>query len=57
MARIIVTTEHQCGGHVLLDEHVCSEHLVAKHSATQLIERLLWAVRDAEDAQRARARA
>jgi hypothetical protein len=54
MARIIVTTDHgeQRDAPVLLDERVCSDHLSDDHSAAQLIERLGWAVTDAEHAER-----
>jgi hypothetical protein len=50
MARIIVTTDltEQPDGAVLLDERVYPVHLSSDHAATQLIERLTWAVRDAE---------
>jgi hypothetical protein len=53
MARIIVTTDQgeQPGAPVLLDERVCSDHLSDHHSAAQLIERLGWAVTDAEHAE------
>ncbi len=55
MARIIVTTEqgerHEAP--VLLDERVCAEHLTDSHAAKQLIQRLGWAVADADDAERA----
>ena len=53
MARIIVTTEqsNQPDAPVLLDERVCSEHLSDDHAAAQLIERLGWAVTDAEQAE------
>jgi hypothetical protein len=56
MARIIVTTDQgeQLGAPVLLDERVCSDHLSDDHSAAQLIERLGWAVTDAEHAERSR---
>jgi hypothetical protein len=37
---------------VLLDERVESVHLCDDHAAEQLIERLAWAVTDAEDAER-----
>jgi hypothetical protein len=37
---------------VLLDERVNSLHLCDDHAAEQLIERLAWAVSDAEDSQR-----
>jgi hypothetical protein len=55
MARIIVTTEQgeRSDAPVLLDERVCPEHLSDDHSAAQLIERLGWAINDAEIAQRA----
>jgi hypothetical protein len=54
MARIIVTTEQDRGLDVpvLFDEQVCPDHLSDGHSAAQLIERLGWAVTDAEDAER-----
>jgi hypothetical protein len=61
MARIIVTTDptDQCNATVdqgdtavLLDERVYSLHLCDDHAAEQLIERLAWAVSDAEDSQR-----
>lgn len=50
MARIIVTTEQteRPDVPVLLDERVCPEHLSDDHSAAQLIERLGWAISDAE---------
>jgi hypothetical protein len=54
MARIIVTTDagNQPDAPVLLDERVCPEHLSDHHAAAQLIERLGWAVTDADDAER-----
>ena len=61
MARIIVTADSALGGPrptpaagtpVLLDERVSSVHLCDDHAAEQLIERLAWAVTDAEDAER-----
>jgi hypothetical protein len=36
---------------VLLSETVRSVHLSTDHAAAQLIERLAWAIRDAEDAE------
>jgi hypothetical protein len=55
MARIIVTTDQ--GGvddaPVLLDERICSAHLNDDHAAAQLIERLGWAITDADEAERA----
>jgi hypothetical protein len=64
MPRIIVTTDpldrrdspvDKGGGStaVMLDERVHSVHLTDDHAAEQLIERLAWAVNDAEDRQRA----
>ncbi len=64
MPRIIVTTdpldrrdspvdEGGGGTAVMLDERVHSVHLSDDHAAEQLIERLAWAVNDAEDRQRA----
>jgi hypothetical protein len=53
MARIIVTTERASRSRspALLDERVCSAHLSDNHSAAQLIERLGWAISDAEEAE------
>jgi hypothetical protein len=61
MPRIIVTTdpaspEHNDEAAVLLDEHVHSVHLSTNHAAAQLVERLAWAVSDAERAEHARPR-
>ena len=55
MARIIVTTDpsERPDAPVLLDEFVCPDHLSDDHSAAQIMERLRWAVTDAENAQRA----
>jgi hypothetical protein len=39
---------------VLLDEQVHSVHVANRHAAVQLIERIAWAIRDAEDAESAR---
>ncbi len=58
MARIIVTTDpttHHAAP-VLLDESVYSIHLDNEHNAAQLIERLGWAITDAENTQRAQLR-
>jgi hypothetical protein len=57
MPRIIVTTDpsqRPDGAAVLLNEHVHSVHLSTGHAAAQLVERLAWAISDAEDAERAR---
>jgi hypothetical protein len=58
MARIIVMAD-RIGRNtppVLLDESVQPVHLSTGHSASQLIERLGWAISDAEDAERTHAR-
>jgi len=54
MARIIVTADHKVQGTppVLLDESVYSVHLSTGHAAMQLIERLGWALSDAEEVER-----
>jgi hypothetical protein len=55
MPRIIVTTDlstHTDDGPVLLDERVHSVHLSSDHAAAQLVERLAWAINDAETAER-----
>jgi hypothetical protein len=54
MPRIIVTSDE--GPHqdavVLLDEQVHSAHLSEDHPAMQFVERVGWAISDAEDAER-----
>jgi hypothetical protein len=54
MARIIVTTDstERRDAPILLDERVCSAHLANDHAAAQLIQRLGWAVDDAENTER-----
>jgi hypothetical protein len=53
MPRVIVTTNLPPAGDpdVLLDEHVSTVHLASNHAAGQLIERLSWAIHDAERAE------
>jgi hypothetical protein len=54
MPRIIVTTDPSQlpdDAPVLLDESVHSVHLSSGHAAAQLVERLAWAISDAEDAE------
>jgi len=53
MPRVIVTTNLPPSGEpdVLLDEHISTVHLSSGHAAAQLIERLSWAIRDAERAE------
>jgi hypothetical protein len=58
MPRIIVTADPISSRltdqtPVLLDEHVHSVHLSTGHAAAQLVERIAWAISDAEDAERA----
>jgi hypothetical protein len=54
MARIIVTSDQdpRPRGRVLLEESVQSVHLSSDHAARQLIERLAWALGDAEELER-----
>jgi hypothetical protein len=54
MARIIVTADPTQANDqpVLLEESVSSVHLSTGHAAAQLVERLAWAITDAEDAER-----
>ena len=56
MPRIIVTTDPVASEltdepAVLLEEHVHSVHLSTGHAAAQLVERLAWAIGDAEKAE------
>jgi hypothetical protein len=56
MPRIIVTTDAIASKStdqppVLLEEHVHSVHLSTGHATAQLIERLAWAIGDAERAE------
>jgi hypothetical protein len=56
MPRIIVTTDssqQRDDAPVLLEEHVRSVHLSSDLAAAQLVERIAWAVSDAERAERA----
>ena len=55
MPRIIVTTDPSplpAHARIWLDEHVQSVHLSTDHSAAQFVERVAWAINDAEDADR-----
>jgi len=53
MPRVIITTNLPPSGEpdVLLDEHISTVHLSSDHAAAQLVERLSWAIRDAERAE------
>jgi hypothetical protein len=56
MPRIIVTTDGPAAREsdsVLLEEHIHSVHLSSDHAARQLVERLAWAIGDAEAAEAA----
>jgi hypothetical protein len=56
MAKIIVKADDPSGEHpVLLEESVHSVHLSTGHAANQLIERLNWALTDAEELERVEA--
>lgn len=58
MPRVIVIIDaRERSNTVLLDEQVNSVHLDTEHSAWQFIERLGWAISDAEDLERAPAKA
>jgi hypothetical protein len=57
MPRVIVTTDPSQLPRdvaVLLDEQVQTLHLSSGHAAAQLVERIAWAISDAEDAERVR---
>ena len=55
MPRVIVTADpyHPAAGPrepaVLLDEQIHSVHLSTGHAAAQFVERVAWAISDAED--------
>ena len=61
MPRIIVTADSSTAqpddAPVLLDERVDSVHLSSNHAAAQLVERLAWAITDAEAVARGARRA
>jgi len=59
MPRMLVTTDSpdRSGGHVMLDEHVATSDLASQHFAAQLVERLGWALADAERVESRPARA
>jgi hypothetical protein len=52
MARIIVLADladrPKIGASVLMDEEVKPDHLADEHASHQIIERMAWAVLDAE---------
>jgi hypothetical protein len=53
MPRILVTTEHvdRPKAAVMLDEHIATSDLSSDHFAARLIERIGWAVDDAESTE------
>jgi hypothetical protein len=54
MPRVQVLTEAQEGTHeVMLTEHVPAEMLANEHYADQLVERMGWALIDAEEREQA----
>jgi len=53
---VITELNNQGNGAVLFDERVHSVHLSDGHSTMQLIERLGWAIGDAEDTERVQIR-
>ncbi len=55
MAKIIVKADDPTGDAVLLEESVSAVHLSTGHAAGQLIERLNWALSDAEELERVEA--
>jgi hypothetical protein len=57
MAKIVVTADggDSSAAPVLLEESVYPVHLSTGHAANQLIERLGWALRDAEELERVQA--
>jgi hypothetical protein len=53
MAQILIVTESPDGeGEVVYRERVGSVHLEAPHYGPQLVERVNWAVRDAQELER-----
>jgi hypothetical protein len=53
MPKIIILSEHTDGERrVTLEERVIPAHLEDDHSAAQLVERLGWAILDAEQVER-----
>lgn len=50
MPRMLVITERldRTNGEVMLDEHIATSDLDSDHFAAQLVERIGWALADAE---------
>ena len=53
MARILITTDRKRtrGSNVMLDERIATSDLDSDHFAAALIERIGWALVDAEDVE------
>jgi hypothetical protein len=53
MPRIRITTEPRAlnEASILLDERICSSDLSSAHFADRLLERIGWAVADADDTE------
>jgi hypothetical protein len=55
MAQILIVTDSPDGhGEVVYRERLGSVHLESAHFGSQLVERVNWAVRDAQDLERRR---
>jgi hypothetical protein len=57
MARVIVVPDPNYtrdSDTVLMDERVAPEHLDSEHSSRQFIERIAWAIADAQNYERNR---
>jgi hypothetical protein len=56
MARILITTDSASaqGNSVMLDERIVTTDLDSDHFGAALIERIGWALMDADDAERLR---
>lgn len=56
MARILITTEpaRAHGGGVVLDERIVTSDLESDHFASRLIERIGWALVDADNVEQMR---
>lgn len=54
MARVIIETERRSGEEpqIVMDEHVSPIHLESDPGAAQFVERVAWAVQDAEASER-----
>ena len=54
MPRMLVITEpaEQAPAEVMLSEHVATGDVASDHFAAQLVERIAWALADAEKAER-----